>query len=208
MPGIAPNPTNITSRWGTNPKTVIPPQGNPRSPSSTGYVQGVPTTYNGAQPLNTTDTATLSAMPSVFNRVRMYPSLGGNYNIHGAYLNGKNMMAFQNQAGDAATVNTQTVGGSTNGMQTGAGLQLANSNGRTVAVTGIQQPTPPVPIVSRVRNWGNVVSPGTPNIGRPGGPVAGPNAGLISNIINNQNWIVTAIGSAIIAFVVTKYVLK
>jgi hypothetical protein len=195
------------SRWGLNPKTLIPPQGSPRSPSVTGFQQGVPTTYNGAVQLSATDKASLSAQYSIFNSPTMYASIGGNLNMHGAYLNGTNSIGFQNQAGDAVGTSPATVGGSSNGMQTGAGLQVVGVNGGTVPVSGFAQPTPPVPNVSTTRNWGNVVSPGTPNIGRKGGPVAGPAASLFERIGSNQNWIVTAIGSAIIAFIVTKYVL-
>lgn len=196
------------SRWGLNPKTVIPPQGGPRSPAVTGFQQGVPTTYNGASQLSGTDKATLSASYSIFNSPTMYPSIGATYNIHGAYLNGTNSIGYQNQAGDMVGTNPATVGGSSNGMQTGAGLQVVGPGGGTVPISGMSQPTPPFPLNSANRNWGNVVSPGTPNIGRPGGPVAGKAAGLIERIGSNQNWIVTAIGSAIVAFVFTKYVLK
>src|SRR5271170_7056905 len=133
------------SQWGNNPKTKIPPQGHPRSPAVVGSQQGWPNSYYGQGVMNDTDAASLSAHNSVFNPVRIYAGAGGNQNIQGNYHNGPRIIGAQQQAGDTPTWNTQLVGGSSNGMQTGAGLQVVSgTTGATTPVTGVKSPTPPI----------------------------------------------------------------
>jgi len=199
----------ITSQWGQNPSNLPTQQGKRANPV-TGYQQGVPTTYNGVVELNKSDNATLSAMPSIFNRVTLFGTIGGRMNKdkwYHARMSGLGTVT-QNQAGDQTAFNNATVGGSTNGMQNGAGLQYAQGNGSTTPVpTGVlRQSIPPVPTVSTTKNYGNVASPGTPNVGRKGGSATNQQQNFVNNLISNPNWIVVAIGSAIVFVLVVKYV--